>query len=172
MYFLSVAAWRATWREVFAHPVQEVVLAGVKGAARLAAEVGLAGIRRLYWSNRTDPYGVFAILSSPHLGRLERLTLDLSGLTAAGLAPSVIRFGSLAGAVPLFDQIAVINNPNNYGVQITYNANSIDVTIVPGTPAPPVTYSTDVWTGLGGNSNWSCSVTWMYRRCTSSAKPS
>ena len=94
------------------------------------------------------------------LGGTSTLTLDLSGLTTTGLASNIVTFNSLAGAVPLFDQVAVINNPNNYGVQVTYNANSIDVTIVPGTPAPPVTYSTDVWTGLGGTPNWSNGANW------------
>ena len=92
------------------------------------------------------------------------MTLDLNGLTTAGTATGIVQFGSLAGIVPLFNQIAVINNPNNFSVKVVYNAGSIDVIIVPGTPAPPVTSAlhTDIWDGAStlGN-NWSDPANWV-----------
>src|SRR5262249_24814060 len=66
------------------------------------------------------------------LGGSSVLTLDLAGLSVTGTASGVVQFGSRGGTTPLFSQVSVINNPNNFGVQLTYNANSIDVTIVPG----------------------------------------
>src|SRR5262249_1842438 len=53
-----------------------------------------------------------------------------------------------------------IDNPNNFSVQLTYKANSIDVTVVLGTQAPPVSVTTDLWTGLGGDNNWSTAANW------------
>ncbi|MBW8884074.1 MAG: autotransporter-associated beta strand repeat-containing protein, partial [Planctomycetia bacterium] len=67
------------------------------------------------------------------------------------------------GNLPLFDQVAVINNPNNFSVELTYNANSIDVSVVAGgTIAPTASTGTiDYWTGLSiSNGNWSTGANW------------
>ncbi len=77
--FLSVAAWRATWRAVFSFPVRHVGLCQIKDAARLADEPGLAQLRSLTWSNRGSDDALLAILGSPHIGSLEGLSIDWDG---------------------------------------------------------------------------------------------
>ena len=66
------------------------------------------------------------------LGGTSTLTLDLTGLGATGTATGVVLFGGRTGYLPVFSQVAVVNNPNNYSVQLIYNAGSIDVVVLPG----------------------------------------
>ena len=119
---------------------QQVASADFSNGGDLTIQIGGYGTAGVNY-DQLDVTGALA------LGGTSTLTLDLNGLTTAGTATGIVLFGSLTGAVPLFNQIAVINNPNNFSVIVTYNASSIDVTVVSGTPAPTVTPTTEIWTG-------------------------
>jgi autotransporter-associated beta strand protein len=65
------------------------------------------------------------------LGGTSRLVIDLAGLTSTGTAAGVVLYRRRAGDVPLFSELTVVNNPNNFSVTLVYNAGSLDVVIGP-----------------------------------------
>jgi autotransporter-associated beta strand protein len=60
------------------------------------------------------------------LGGSSKLTLDLSGLAAAGTVSGTVTDGGQTGA---FGQVQVLNNPFGFGDTLIYRNDSIDVTI-------------------------------------------
>jgi autotransporter-associated beta strand protein len=63
------------------------------------------------------------------VGGSSKLVLDLSGLTTPGTAQGVVLFGARAGNVPVFDEIDILNNPNNYSVSVVYTDTGINLII-------------------------------------------
>ena len=87
------------------------------------------------------------------LGGTSTLTLDLTGLAVPGTARGVVLFGSRTGYLPVFNQVAVVNNPNNYSVQLSYNAGSIDVVVVPGGSIAPGPATATLAVGTAASTN-------------------
>jgi autotransporter-associated beta strand protein len=81
------------------------------------------------------------------MGGTSKITLDLAGLSTAGTAVGVARYGSRSGAFATFE---LLNNPSNYTPCFAYGATSLDVTLQmgacfqwvtasPGTPEVSIT---------------------------------
>jgi autotransporter-associated beta strand protein len=89
------------------------------------------------------------------------ITLDLNGLTNVGQANGVLAYGSPLGSPPVFSNLRVVNNPNDFAAFLDYAPNGVNVVITAGTITPPALPTTDVWTGLGSNGNWSNANNWL-----------
>jgi len=93
------------------------------------------------------------------------LVIDLNGLPAntPGIATGAILYGSRLGTQPLFEQLLIVNNPNDYAASLSYTPTGLNVIITQAVntkaDAPPKT--TDIWTGASTVTNrWSDPANW------------
>jgi hypothetical protein len=90
-----------------------------------------AGTLELQIKGTTTPGGDYDRLdlgsNALVLGGTSRLVLDLSGLTGPGTAQGVVLYGSRTGNVPVFSEVDVINNPNDFAVELDYTATALNV---------------------------------------------
>jgi autotransporter-associated beta strand protein len=91
------------------------------------------------------------------------LTLDLTGLSSPGVASGAIVYGSQLGTVPAFNQLNVLNNPNDYAASLDYTPTALNVILTASvnTTADLAPSTTDIWTGASTISNhWSDPANW------------
>src|SRR5262249_24618987 len=71
-------------------------------------------------------------------GGSSRLIVDLAGLGTTGIAQGVVLYGGRAGNVPVFTEVDVDNNPNNFAVGLGYAAGGLNLIIATGVNDTPV----------------------------------
>jgi Protein of unknown function (DUF642) len=77
-----------------------------------------------------------------NLGGSSVLTVDLNGLTSVTGGPiTVVNAGSVTGT---FTTVNVVNNPNNFAVNVTYTGTTVDIEVVTGSTSPPPTVTSVV----------------------------
>jgi autotransporter-associated beta strand protein len=92
------------------------------------------------------------------------LTLDLNGLSAAGVAQGAITYGSVVGTAAQFGLLKIIHNPNDFAASPAYGAAGLNVFLTApgvslGTPYPA---TTRVWSGAdAGRPLWSDPLNWV-----------
>ena len=128
----NVGAASGTFNPGTTADIEQVASANFSNGGDLTIQItgyGTAGVN----------YDQLNVTGALTLGGTSTLTVNLANLTVPGTATGVVLFGSRTGYMPVFDQVAVINNPNNFSVQVIYNANSIDIVVVPGGSVAPST---------------------------------
>jgi fibronectin-binding autotransporter adhesin len=78
------------------------------------------------------------------VGGNSRLVLDLTGLTVpqVEIVNNVVSYGGTTGSpignVPVFNEVDVVNNPNNFAVELDYTATGLNLKIGLGSTDAPV----------------------------------
>ncbi len=92
------------------------------------------------------------------------LNLDLTGLASTNEAAGAIVYGSQLGTQSEFEQLDILNNPNDFAASLDYTPAALNVILTPSTNtkadlAPKTTF---IWTGASTTTNrWSDPANWL-----------